>query len=656
MFAAGALAFALSAPAPASGAATPGARPSGHASPAGADGPSGYRGAAAAGTLSVRRCRVKPAIECGTFVVPLDRGDPSLGSVRLFFERYLHTDVSSPALEPIVAVEGGPGYSTIGSAASYAALFAPLMGHRDLLLLDLRGTGRSAAIDCPAVQRGTGDLAVDVGACGAQLGATANSWGSAAAADDLSDLLAALGIPKVDLYGDSYGTLFVQTFAVRHPAELRSIVMDSAYPAYGEDPWSRDTNVALDEAFRAACARRASCTALGGDIMQRLVALASYLREHPVRGIGHDADGRRHRVVASVASLLDLMTEAAANADDYRELDAAGRDLMSTGDAVPLLRLVAEYVPLAANGPYREFSAGLYTAVACRDYPQVYDMSMPPRLRGAQYQHAVALLAAHDPTAFAPFGVAQWVGSGVESFDYCLRWPARLAPDPPVPGGAVYPHVPTLVLAGDLDSLTSPAGARIVAARFPQSTFVEFANDTHVNALGDLYRCASVIVVRFVATGTAGSTTCAGRIPAVRLVSRFAAKVADAVPAAPDGAHDRSTPSDRKTAAVAAETVADVIARWSNMSGDSGAGLRGGTFRILSRPALRFDLNGDRWAGDLPVSGYAIWDQTIGLISARVRVPGGWLAMTWSDTVTGGAARIDGRLDGHPVDLSMPAP
>ena len=46
-----------------------------------------------------------------------------------------------PALEPIVAVEGGPGYATRASRDSYLDLFDPLMDRRDLIIVDNRGTG-----------------------------------------------------------------------------------------------------------------------------------------------------------------------------------------------------------------------------------------------------------------------------------------------------------------------------------------------------------------------------------------------------------------------------------------------------------------------------------------------------------------------------------
>ena len=46
----------------------------------------------------------------------------------------------------------------------------------------------------------------------------------------------ALGIPRVDLYGDSYGTFFAQAFAGRHPRSVRTVVLDGAYRWTGCKP------------------------------------------------------------------------------------------------------------------------------------------------------------------------------------------------------------------------------------------------------------------------------------------------------------------------------------------------------------------------------------------------------------------------------------
>ena len=98
---------------------------------------------------------------------------------------------------------------------------------------------------------------------------------------------------KVDVYGDSYGTFFTQVFAGRHPELVRTVVLDGAYPTYGESGWYPTQGPAVRRAFDLVCDRspragrpgRASCRPCGG----------CWARCASGRGAGdsHDADGRR---------------------------------------------------------------------------------------------------------------------------------------------------------------------------------------------------------------------------------------------------------------------------------------------------------------------------------------------------------------------------
>ena len=174
---------------------------------------------------------------CGALGVPLDRTGATPGSITVRFRLYKHTDASKPPLETIVAAEGGPGYSTLGSADSYLELFAPLRARHDVLVVDQRGTGSSHVIKCAPAQSYVGDAVENARLCGEQLGDRADLFTSAAAADDLAAVLDSLGVAKIDLYGDSYGSFFAQTFTVRHPDRVRALVLDGTYPASHLDPW-----------------------------------------------------------------------------------------------------------------------------------------------------------------------------------------------------------------------------------------------------------------------------------------------------------------------------------------------------------------------------------------------------------------------------------
>ena len=100
------------------------------------------------------RCAGDRAARCGRIRVPLHRTDPAGPQLTVRFRVYPRRDRSRPAGVPIVAAEGGPGYGTIDSAASYRFLLGPLGRDHDLILIDNRGTGRSGAIDCQRLQAG----------------------------------------------------------------------------------------------------------------------------------------------------------------------------------------------------------------------------------------------------------------------------------------------------------------------------------------------------------------------------------------------------------------------------------------------------------------------------------------------------------------------
>jgi len=613
------------------------------------------RSAEVAEARSERPCGERGRARCGHVEVPLDRADPSAGTIRIGYERYPHADATRPARETIVAIEGGPGYATTASRDYYLELFRPMMDRHDLLLVDLRGTGTSEPIDCRPLQ----DLRLPdydrwvnaVGRCGRQLGDASDLYGTANAADDLADVLDALAIDAIDLYGDSYGTFLSQTFAVRHPDRLRALVLDAAYPVEDADPWWRDTARAAADGVRLVCERDPGCAALAGDPVRRLARLDRRLAREPITGIAPNADGKLRRVTVDPGILIYVYWSAGYAPTVYRELDAAVRAALARpSDPAPLLRLARENVYLGAGGAPRYYSQGLANAVSCNDYPQLYDMLARPADRPTQYRAAIGRLERTDPDAFEPFTIREWITSPVEDYDSCLRWPVPDRPLPPLPDPHTYPDVPTLVLVGDLDSVTSPEGARQVAERFPNATYVPVANVTHVTALGDARGCASGLVRRFVRTLEAGDTSCAGGYAEIRAMDAFAVRASEI----------EGTPT-RRAAIVAGSTVADVIARWWSMGGYRGVGLRGGSFVTRGYRTVTWTLDEVRWVRDVAVSGTASWDRRTGAVRARVTLEGpgappALLRLRWNDLEPLATATVRGVVGGRVIDLTFPAP
>jgi pimeloyl-ACP methyl ester carboxylesterase len=607
-------------------------------------------GAQAAERPHFHACRDAAAgARCGYVRVPLDRAAPASPKIRIGFELYRRRDRSQPRLGTLVDVEGGPGYSTTDSRTYFLGLSRPLMGRRDLLLVDARGTGLSGALDCPAFRTTIAGYVRRAGRCARQLGARVDSYNTRESVDDLAAVLDALGIRTVDFYGDSYGSYFGQAFAVNHPDRLRSLVLDGTYPLPGTDPAYSDLAEATWRALRLVCERRPGCTEDPVAVLGRFVAR---IRAHPVRGIGTDAEGTRVRVRLDTRLLTTIVQSGYGDLPMYRDLIAAIR-AFEAGDRAPMLRLAAENKPSTEASVARSWSEALYLAVTCHDYPQMWDPAAPFAARRTQL---AATRAALPPGPFSPFTGTDWTSLPYEGATACLRWPGPRRPDPPVDPSAPYPAVPTLVINGDLDNITASSGARVVASRFPNSTFVETRNMIHVSALGDRDACAAPLVRRFVRTLSAGDTSCASRIAEVHAVDRFVRRSAG-LEAARSRSGDRTSVGARRVAASAAAMVADAIERWMLNYGGGDRGLLGGRWTWSGDQFVRFRFHRARFTRDVPVNGAATWSLRTGAVRASLAVPGrGRVRARWNLRQQLTVATLGGRLDGRRLRATMLAP
>ena len=630
------------------------------------------------GRLSLDPCEDVDGAWCGSLRVPFDRADPAAGTIRIGFEWYPAGQVSAGT---VVAMEGGPGYPSTGSRDYYLELFAPLLRSRNLLLVDNRGTGGSGLINCRPLQRwhlSLGDAEFDrrVAACGEQLYTArrlpgggfvhgSDLYGTANAARDLADVLSALQTGPVDLYGDSYGSYFGQSFAARYPKLLRSLTLDATWPVLGTDPFYVSTIETARVAFDLACRRSVACAlAAPGSSMARIGALAERLRRAPVVGRTREPGSAPSTWRVDVGVLVALVNNAGSDAGVYRELDAAARAVLERRDGAPLLRLAAKSLYTADGGPVREWSAGQYTAVYCTDYPEAFDMRAPPAVRRAQYQAAVDAL---PDGVFAPFTVEEWTTSPVAEFDDCVNWPSPVRDDPPIASRPplVPPTLPVLVLSGGLDTLTPWTDGAVVAQQLgPSARWVKVENTIHVTALADPYGCASGLVRTFVRQPERLQTmdvSCASRIPEVRVVGDFPRRLSGATPATP-GKGNRAGAAGLKLAAVAAAAVGDAIAQWWYLPGSRGHGLRGGWFTTEGDQSVRLDLHKVRFVADATVEGGAAWDTGTGRVTARVAVkgPGGataTLRLRWNDLARHPRATVSGRTgSGAHLTATLPAP
>jgi pimeloyl-ACP methyl ester carboxylesterase len=627
------------------------------------------------GSVDVHPCAGGGRWLCGKLPRPLDPARPHGRRIGIAF-RWLPPRRAGAGTPALVAVEGGPGFPSTGSRVEYTGTYGPLLRRRGLLLVDQRGTGGSALIYCRAVQNypgvssGTGRFPRVVAGCARKIARRYGSpdlFATAYATRDLAAVIRALRLGRVDLYGDSYGTYFVQSFMSRHQDLLHSVVLDSSYPVRDLDPWYVSSGTAARHALDAVCTRDLGCSAAGpGSATARLGELLARLRaEGPIAGRVAIGAGHRVKVRIAARALVDLVQDAGSESLIYRELDPAVRAALG-GDDLPLLRMVAEnraYLHGEGGAP-TEYSDGLYWAVACADYPELFSMAAAPAERRRQLS---AALRSPPAGAFDPFTAHEWVtvDNYTQPYAGCLDWPRPRKVEPALPAAPrpLPASIPLLMIGGDLDSLTPQPDAYLFGPALAANLrIVALPNTTHVTSEGDGTLVAGAACARAIIRGFVRAperlatldTSCTRSIPPVHTAGSYPRRLADALPATlvsgPALALER-----RQAVTVAAGALADAPVRYWFAGEARGPGLRGGSFTAKGYPFLRLRLRRVRFAGDAAVSGTGSWRFSDGATrgTLTVRMPGGGsvgVRVAWDQRSQLARARVGGSV------LTLPAP
>ena len=221
--------------------------------------------AAPAAPSAARTCHLpgtEGALNCHSVPVPLDYAKPAAGSLKI------HVAVA-PAFregargDPLFVLAGGPGQGGSEVIRLLSAAFSRVRATRDIVFIDQRGTGLSGKLECKDVpgQETMSEAALEAEAhrCISTSKVNFAAYTTANAARDLEAVRRALGYPKVNVYGVSYGTRLGQAYARAYPGSVRSLILDGvAAPDQVIPAGGRDAQAALDKLFDH-CARDAGC-------------------------------------------------------------------------------------------------------------------------------------------------------------------------------------------------------------------------------------------------------------------------------------------------------------------------------------------------------------------------------------------------------------
>jgi pimeloyl-ACP methyl ester carboxylesterase len=425
-------------------------------------------------------------VRCGVLQVPENR------ATRAGRQIDLHVAVL-PALrpesapDPLFILAGGPGQGARKYAPLVQSAFKEVRRTRDVVLVDVRGTGASNPLDCEF-----GDPlefleaeTIDPTPCLKRLKGDPRFYTTEPIVDDLDDVRAALGYERINLWGGSYGTRAALVYTRRHAEHVRSVVLDGAAPFEIELPLYNAANAqrAL-ERLVADCAKAPECRAAFPRLREELDTVLARLTQAPVRvNLRHPrtnqpteltlsrstfASGLRGMLyVPTYASLIPYMIHAAFQ-----------------GDFSPMAALSLETTAWSTE----TMSLGMTLSVLCaEDVQRITDEQAEQAVRG---------------TFLGRSEIDSWR-------QMCSKWPRG-----PLPADVdrVRPlQVPALILSGDLDPVTPPRWGEVMKTHFPGALHVVVPGTGHNTSTTG---CVPDLIARFYEKGSAAGldTRCVQKV------------------------------------------------------------------------------------------------------------------------------------------------
>ena len=364
--------------------------------------------------------------------------------------------------DPLVYFAGGPGSAATESVAGIATVFAPIRVHRDLLLVDQRGTGKSHPLNCeffnpadPQSYLGYFFPLEDVRKCRPQLEAQADLklYTTDIAAEDMDEVRAALGYEQLDLFGGSYGTRAALTYLKRYPKRVRTAILQGVAPANLYMPG--DFPLGMERALQgviAECAADEPCNKAFPNLKDEAKAVLAQLIKGPVEVEVQKANSNDH---VKVKLSRDLAAEAIRYML-YSPVPASRVPLFihlaAQGNFVPIAQAAIEYrMNLVGTG-----SNGMYLSVTCAE-----DL---PWIKPGEGERMA------ENTFLGDYRLRQ-------QREACALWPrAEVKRDYAEP---VRADVPVLILTGEWDPVTPPSNGDSVAKTLTNSLHIVVPHGAH---------------------------------------------------------------------------------------------------------------------------------------------------------------------------------
>ena len=415
--------------------------------------------AANAEPLTLSECRISAgpgasSIEarCGTLSRPLDPSGEEPGEIELRVAVVPALNLT-PEPDPLLPIAGGPGQGSVDFYTAYAWAFESVRRDRDILLIDQRGTGESATMNCEFDEdliegEFSTELTIEyTEQCLEQLPYDPRFFTTSVAVRDIEAVREALGYPSLNLYGVSYGSRVAQHFARRYPASTRTLVIDGVVPpqiSLGPEI-ATESQKAIDRIL-ARCEEDDACNERFPHIDETFARIVEQLKRSPVSiQVPDPSTGRLQDLEFGTGELATAIRLLAYHPNSVALIPLLVSEA-GNGNFVPLGSQFM--MTMIAMGD--ALALGMHNAVMCTEDVPFYD---PDSID-------------YDGLEASYMGMLQL--DALQAI--CSVWPAG-----PIDDGFKTPletDIPVLLLSGDADPITPP--------RYADMAAVDLENATHL--------------------------------------------------------------------------------------------------------------------------------------------------------------------------------
>jgi len=402
--------------------------------------------AAPAGSVRLDECRLEHplrlssvAVHCAVLEVPENPADPAGAQIGLYVAVVPALNLRSTAA-PLFILAGGPGQAASDLYASYAGAFARVNRSHAIVVVDQRGTGRSAPLNChyPDDWLSGADTVAELRrsteACLAQFGDRARYYTTSLAVADLERVRQALGFQRIDLYGSSYGTRVAQLYMRHHPGTTEAAILDGV--TYPQQIIGPDTPADGERALNLIverCERESACAAAYPALRRELAGLRQRFGPERQALTLTDPSDAAPLAVEFNRSMLN----AALRLMSYTSTQAALLPTLVHEAAGGNLQPLAAQVLMLSRQVVTQLASGMQNSVICSEDAPRFALSAAARRRIALTYQGIDQIEAVE--------------------EICKVWPRG-----PVDGdlhAALDSEVPTLLLSGEADPVTPPEDA-----------------------------------------------------------------------------------------------------------------------------------------------------------------------------------------------------